>query len=158
MLAYGVVINRLAHPSLSQLLVSLRNFAALSLYSGLLAACAFALVCLARPDQRTRLGTRAYWLAIACVLTTLTFPFFAAFKELVLPMRGFLWDRTFAPIGRAIFGQSPWTITHVYFGTVAGTRVLDAAYRSLLPLMFGLPLVSSVMIAEARLRFRILFT
>jgi hypothetical protein len=158
LLAYGLVIDRLAHPSLAQLMVSLGNFGALSLYSGLLVACAFMLLCLVRPDQRASLGNRAYWLAIACVLTTLTFPFFAAFKELVLPMRGFLWDRTFAHVGRAIFGQSPWTITHVYFGTVAGTRILDAAYRSLLPLMFGLPLISGAMIIDARLRFRILFT
>jgi hypothetical protein len=73
-------------------------------------------------------------------------------------MRGFLWDRTFAHFGRSIFGQSPWTITHVYFGTVAGTRMLDWAYRSLLPLMFGLPLISAVLVTDPRLRFRILFT
>jgi hypothetical protein len=68
-----------------------------------------------------------------------------------------LWDRTFAHIGRALFGQSPWAITHVYFGTVAGTRLLDWAYRSLLLFMFGLPLLTAAFVTDARKRFRILF-
>ena len=157
-LIYGLVIDLIGRPLLGQLQVSLGNFAALSFYSGVLTACAFALLCMVRPEQRTQLETRAFWLFIACLLTTLTFPLFAAFKELVLPMRGFLWDRTFAHLGRALFGQSPWTITHFYFGSVTGTRMLDWAYRSLLPLMFGLPLVAAVLATDARLRFRILFT
>lgn len=158
MLVYGVIVDLLGAPPTDELLVSLGNFASLSCYSGALAACAFALLCIVRPQQRTHLQARIFWLVIACVITTLTFPFFAAFKELVLPTRGFLWDQTFAHIGRSIFGQSPWTITHVYFGTVAGTRVLDAAYRSLLPLMFGLPLVTAVLVTDPRRRFQILFT
>ena len=158
MVIYGLVVDRIGRPVLGQLEVSLGNFAALSFYSGTLASCAFALLCIVRPDQRTQLETRTFWLVIACLLTTLTFPFFAVFKELVLPMRGFVWDRTFAHLGRALFGQSPWTITHFYFGSVTGTRLLDWAYRSLLPLMFGLPLVAAVLLTDARLRFRILFT
>ena len=156
--AYGILMVRIGRPPIQQLLLSIGNFAALSLYSALLAGCAFALLCMVQPHHRTQLSTRAFWLFIACLLTTLTFPFFAVFKELVLPMRGFLWDRTFAHLGRAIFGQSPWTITHFYFGSVAGTRLLDGAYRSLLPLMFGLPLVAAVLLTDARLRFRILLT
>jgi hypothetical protein len=158
MLVYGLAIDLLGKPPIGQLLVSLGNFAALSFYAGILVACGFALLCVIQPHHRSQFQTRAFWLAVASVITTLTFPFFAVFKELVLPMRGFLWDRAFAHVGRAIFGQSPWTITHVYFGTVTGTRILDAAYRSLLPLMFGLPLVSAVFITDARRRFRILFT
>ena len=156
--AYAIVIDFLGHPLLRQLLLTLGNFAGLSFYAGTLAACAVALMAVIWPSLRTQLHTRAFWLVTACVLTTLTFPFYAAFKELVLPMRGFVWDRTLAHAGRAIFGQSPWTITHLYFGTVTGTRLLDLAYRSLLPLMFGLPLVTALLVTRPRLRFRILFT
>jgi hypothetical protein len=158
LLVYAMVVDRLGRPPVRQLLVSLGNFGALSFYSMLLAASAFALLCTAMPGQRTQLETRAFWLLVAGLLTTLTFPFFAVFKELVLPARGFLWDRTFAHIGRSLFGQSPWTITHLYFGTVTGTRLLDWAYRSLLPLMFGLPFATAVLVTQPRLRLRILFT
>jgi hypothetical protein len=157
-LVYGTVMEAISRAPLGELAMHLGNFTALSFYSGLLLACAYAVYCLVRPAARTDLVSRAFWLLIACVLTALIFPFFAMFKELVLPMRGFLWDRTFAHMGRTIFGHSPWTFTHHLFGSVLGTRVLDLAYRSLLPLMFGLPLVSAVLVTDARLRFRILFT
>ena len=157
-LIYGVVMEGVSRAPLGGLAVHVANFVGLSFYSGLLVACAYALLCLIHPAALTELSSRAFWLIVACLLTALTFPFFAMFKELVLPMRGFLWDRTFAHIGRAIFGHSPWTITHHLFGGVLGTRLLDMAYRSLLPLMFGLPLVSAVLVTNARLRFRILFT
>ncbi len=155
---YGIVTCGIGRLPFQELVVSLGNFAALSFYAGLLSTCLFALLCLVRPEYRTELPARAFWLVIACLLTTMTFPFFAAFKQLVLPMRGFLWDRTFAHLGRSLFGQSPWTITHIYFGTVKGTLFLDWAYRSLLPLMFGLPLVTAILVTDARKRFRILFT
>jgi PAP2 superfamily len=155
---YGAVMEAVSHAPFGELAVHIANFAALSFYSGLLVAAAFALFCLGRPTAQTELGSRAFWLVVACLLTTLIFPFFAMFKELVLPTRGFRWDHTFAHIGRAIFGRSPWTITHHLFGGLLGTRVLDLAYRSLLPLMFGLPLVSAVLVTDARMRFRILLT
>jgi hypothetical protein len=99
-----------------------------------------------------------FWLVVAGGLTSLMFPFFLTFKELVLPTRGFLWDRSFAHLGRLLFGTSPWTLTHHVFGNPTGARVLDLSYRFWLPFMFGLPAVSAVIFADARLRLRILTT
>ena len=50
MLIYGLVIDVIGRPPLSQLQVSLGNFAALSFYAGVLTACAFALLCMVRPS------------------------------------------------------------------------------------------------------------
>jgi len=76
----------------------------------------------------------------------------------VLPTRGFLWDSSFAPFGRLVFGRSPWLLAHDEFGSVAGARVLDLAYRFWLPFMFGLPLVSAIFLNDDRLRLRVIAT
>jgi hypothetical protein len=158
LLAYGTLMAAISGVQLSELAIHLGNFAALSFYSGMLVATAYAVACLLRPAVRQDLQARIFWLAVACLLTTLTFPFFAMFKELVLPMRGFLWDRTFAHLGRALFGVSPWTLTHDLFGSVLGTRLLDLAYRCSLPFIFGIPLVSAVVFRDPRLRLRLVST
>lgn len=156
LLAYGLAMKILSRAPWAELEIHLYSYAALSAYSGVLVLCGYSLLALARPHARQNLGARVFWLATACAITSLTFPFFAMFKELVLPERGFLWDRTFAHLGRMLFGVSPWTITHGLFGTVAGTRLLDGVYRSWIILMFALPSAAAVLISDSRLRFRII--
>jgi hypothetical protein len=156
LLTYGAVMKLLSGAPWAELGLHIANYAALSAYSALLILCGYTLLCLLRPDARQDLGAKLLWLATAWAITTLIFPFFAMFKELVLPQRGFLWDRTFAHLGRLLFGVSPWTITHEMFGTVGGTRLLDAVYRGWAVFMFGLPSVAATMVSDSRLRFRII--
>jgi hypothetical protein len=157
-LAYGLVMQFVGQPPKEGLAKLLADYAGLSFYSCLLVGCAYAAGCLVRPELRRDAGRRVFWLCAACGLTSFIFPFFLTFKELVLPTRGFLWDRSFAHIGRLLFGTSPWTLTHHVFGNPTGARVLDWSYRLWLPFMFGLPAVSAVLFADARLRLRILTT
>ena len=158
LLLYGAVMAAISHVELSRLALHVSNFAGLSFYSAILASCGYAALCLVNPAARRNVDRRFFWLAVTCVIMTLTFPFFAMFKELVLPDRGFLWDRSFAHFGRLLFGTSPWQVAHQAFGTVTGARVLDLAYRFWLPFMFGLPLVSAVFLNDDRLRLRIIAT
>lgn len=158
LLLYGALMAAISDVELSRLGVHIWNFAGLSFDSAILATCGYAALCLVNPAPRRNVDRRFFWLAVACVITTLTFPFFAMFKELVLPTRGFLWDRSFAHVGRLLFGSSPWLVAHHAFGSVAGARVLDLAYRFWLPFMFGLPLASAVFLNDDRLRLRIIAT
>jgi hypothetical protein len=153
---YGLVMEFIGQAPREGLAKLLSDYAGLSFYSCLLVGCGYAAGCLAWPSLRRDAGRRLFWLVVACGLTSLIFPFFLTFKELVLPARGFLWDRSFAHMGRILFGTSPWTLTHHVFGNPIGARILDWSYRSWLPLMFGLPAVSAVLFADARLRLRIL--
>src|SRR5689334_24380102 len=68
---YAVIIDLLGRPRPQQLLITIGNFAGLSLYAGILVASMFALLCLIRPDLRTDIQTRIFWLGIACALTAL---------------------------------------------------------------------------------------
>ena len=158
LLLYGCLMAAISHVELGRLALHVSNFAGLSFDSAILAACGYAALCLLNPSARRNVDRRFFWLGVACVITTLTFPFFAMFKELVLPTRGFLWDSSFAHVGRLLFGSSPWLVAHHAFGSVAGARVLDLAYRFWLPFMFGLPLVSAVFLNDDRLRLRIIAT
>lgn len=158
LLLYGAAVTAISGVPLNELASHIADFAALSFYSGILVACAFAVACLLRPAMRHDIGRRVFWLAVACLITGLTFPFFTTFKELVLPARGFLWDRAFAHLDRLIAGVPPWWLTHRFFGGVEGTRLFDLAYRFWLPFMFGMPMVSAVLFTDPRLRLRILGT
>ena len=158
LLLYGCLMAAISHVELGRLAVHVSNFAGLSFYSAILASCGYAALCLLNSAARRNADRRFFWLAVAGVITTLTFPFFAMFKELVLPTRGFLWDSSFAHFGRLLFGTSPWLLAHDEFGSVAGARVLDLAYRFWLPFMFGLPLISAVFLDDDRLRLRIIAT
>ena len=157
-IAYGLIMESLGQPPEEGLAKLLTDYAGLSFYSCLLVGCGYAAACLVCPAFRRDAGRRLFWLAVACGLTSLIFPFFLTFKELVLPTRGFVWDRSFAHWGRLLFGTSPWTLTHHVFGNPTGARVLDLSYRFWLPFMFGLPAVSAVLFADARLRLRIVTT
>lgn len=155
-IAYGLVMEFIGEPPKEGLAKLLTDYSGLSFYSCLLVGCGYAAACLVSPAFRQDAGRRLFWLAVACCLTSLIFPFFLTFKELVLPTRAFLWDRSFAHLGRLLFGTSPWTLTHSVFGNPTGARVLDLSYRFWLPFMFGLPAVSTVLFADTRLRFQIL--
>jgi hypothetical protein len=157
-LVYGLVMEFMGQPPKEGLAKLLTDYSGLSFYSCLLVGCGYAAACLLWPGFRRDVGRRLFWLVVAGGLTSLMFPFFLTFKELVLPTRGFLWDRSFAHLGRLLFGTSPWTLTHHVFGNPTGARVLDLSYRFWLPFMFGLPAVSAVIFADARLRLRILTT
>lgn len=155
---YGALMAAISGVPLGELGSHVADYSVLSFYSGILAGCAYAVACLVRPAVRTNMGPRVFWLAVACLITGLIFPFFTTFKELVLPARGFLWDSTFAELDRTIVGVAPWRVTHQWFGGVAGARMFDLAYRFWLPFMFGLPMASAILFTDPRLRLRILAT
>lgn len=106
---------------------------------------------------REETASRLFWLTVASVLTALTFPFFGAFKQMLLPVRGFAWDATLAHTGRALLGgTSPWQVTHALFGSVDGTILLDRLYSGWVPLIGALPLLIAVFMRDVRTKVRLI--
>lgn len=100
-----------------------------------------------------------FWLAIAAMLAGLTLPAFGIFKQLVLPARGFLWDRLIARAGQTLFlGNRAWHLTHAMFGTVRGTLFLDRLYDIWLFLMFAFPSVAAIVVRRPEMRFRLMLS
>lgn len=155
-LVYGAIMFPLSGVHLSSLLHVLGEYAVIAAYSVVLVGAGYAAVCIVSPIANRRMNERLFWLLVAGLLVWLTIPLFGLFKQLVLPDRGFVWDARLAHLGRALLGVSPWTLTHRWFGSVAGTRLLDTAYNSWMGLMYALPLVAAVTFSDRILRYRIL--
>ncbi|HEX8667318.1 MAG TPA: phosphatase PAP2 family protein [Allosphingosinicella sp.] len=101
--------------------------------------------------------SRFFWLAVGCTVTTLTFPFFGAFKQVLLPARGFPWDATLAHVGRLLLGgTTPWQVTHKVFGSVDGTLFLDRLYSGWVPLIGGLPMLVGMFMQDVQLKVRLI--
>ena len=141
---------------LAQLVKVVGTYLPLAAGAYAIVALSYVLSLLVSPGNRTDLDSRFVWLTVAALMVCLTYPFFGIFKQIILPTRGFVWDMAFADTGRALFGVSPWRITHGWFGTLDRTRFLDTMYSLWLPIMFFVPLVAAVVCTNAILRFRIL--
>ncbi|WP_344708195.1 phosphatase PAP2 family protein [Sphingomonas humi] len=121
------------------------------------AAAAMALAARFHPPLRHNWKTKAVWLLTATLVVGQTFASYAMFKQVLLPQRGFLWDQTFAHIGRTLFGgTSPWVITHAVFGSVGGSRFLNALYSAWLAIIFIYPLFAGACVNDRRLRFQMI--
>lgn len=90
----------------------------------------------------------ALWALLGACCLALLLPGFSAFKQLVLPGRGFVLDPFLGAMGRTVTGgTSPWVLTHKLFGGVWPTLILDRLYSfwSLLFMVFPIlvPFVAS---------------
>ncbi len=104
------------------------------------------------PEQRR-------WMLAAIITTGITLSHFQVFKQLVLPNRGFPLDPLIATIEQQLlFGRDAWEWSHMVFGGLAPTLVLDTAYALWLPIMFLFPAAIVVMVADARMRGRLIGT
>lgn len=156
-LAYGCILFPVSGAAPADLAVVLRIFAAAAFETAALVLVAYACLCVARPAFRAGSETRLFWLFVAALITALTFPSFGLFKQLILPTRGFIWDATFAHIGRALTGgTSPWVFAHAVFGSHAGLHFLNFLYTFWLVLIFAFPMVVATFVTERRLRLRLL--
>ncbi|MEO5641372.1 MAG: phosphatase PAP2 family protein [Sphingomicrobium sp.] len=155
---YGLIMQAISGVSTHALLGLALVYEPMAAFSILLIGGVSALIWLVSPASRRNVETRLFWLIVAGAMAWLLFPFFAMFKQIVLPTRGFPWDRTFAHVGRWLFGVSPWTLVHGVFGTMAGARLLDFLYSIWLPLIFVFPQVVAVAFAHSILRFRLILT
>lgn len=156
MLFYGAAMLLVSRTNLLDLVSVTSGYLALASYTVLLVLATWVAIGLVTPVALERAGERLFWLAVAGLLVGITLPFFGMFKQMVLPSRGFLWDRSLAHVSKSLFGVSFWTITHRWFGSLAATRVLDQAYSLWLALMFVLPPVVAVVFGDPVRRFRIL--
>lgn len=155
-LAYGLVMLLASGVPVTAVARAVRTCLLLATGAAMIPGAAYSLLLRIAPSAREEVVTRLFWLAIATILVGLTFPFYGMFKEVVLPTRGFVWDRALAHAGRLLLGVSPWTVTHRFFGSLRGTRFLDNVYLVWLPIMFTLPLFAAVLNGDPLLRFRIL--
>lgn len=154
LLAYGLVMQSISGASTRSVIEILILFEPIAAATMLALAAVIAVSGLTGSGERGEIETRLFWLIVAGGMTWLMFPFFGMFKQIILPDRGFVWDRTFAHVGRAMFGVSPWTLTHEIFGNVAGARFLDFLYSVWMPLIFAFPQVVAAFVTDSVLRFR----
>lgn len=79
----------------------------------------------------------AFWppLLFAALLAS-----FNAFKQMVLPVAGYSFDRRLAQLDRLIFlGHEPWRVTHSIFYSPTLTLVIDRAYHGwFVPMSLGI--------------------
>jgi len=156
--SYGLMMQAISGVSTHALLGIMLVYEPMAAFSILLIGGVSGLIWLVSPDRRRSVETQLFWLIVAGALAWLLFPFFAMFKQIVLPTRGFPWDRTFAHVGRWLFGVSPWTLVHGVFGSMAGARLLDFLYSIWLLLIFLFPQVVAVAFSDSVLRFRLILT
>lgn len=156
LLAYGFVMQRTSGVPVGTLIGVIMMFepiaSAVILFVALVAVGSW----IASPETRDRIETRLFWLLVSGSMAWLTLPLFGMFKQVVLPMRGFVWDRSLAHIGRMIIGVSPWRVTHALFGSLPATRFLDSVYSLWMILIFAFPMVVAVGFGNSRIRFRLL--
>lgn len=157
-LVYGFVMQRLSGVPVGALVGVVLMFEPLATATILFVALVALALWIVRPETRDRIESRLFWLLVAGSMAWLTFPLFGMFKQVVLPLRGFLWDRSLAHIGRMLLGISPWQITHQLFGSLPATRFLDSIYSLWLILIFVFPMVVAVAVGEPRVRFRLIFS
>ena len=128
----------------------------ISLWAGVVIAIIAQIVAMATPGA-WRLDVRAPWLVIAILATGITMPLFELFKQRILPLRGFPFDRPIAAFERTLlFGHDAWSVTHALFGTVGATLFFDRLYAVWLPMMFLFPIIIVVAARSERLRARLL--
>ena len=156
--AYGFVMQRLSGVSVGSLIGVVMMFEPIAAAVILFVALVATTVWIARPDVRDNVESRLFWLLVAGSMAWLTFPLFGMFKQVVLPLRGFLWDSSLAHIGRLLLGVSPWQVTHSVFGSLGATRFLDSVYSLWLILIFAFPMVAAVAFGDPRVRFRLIFS
>lgn len=156
--AYGFVMKLLSGVSVGSLVGVVLMFEPIAALAILFVALISTAVWIIRPNSRDSIETRLFWLLVAGAMAWLTFPLFGMFKQVVLPLRGFLWDRSLAHIGRTLFGVSPWQVTHCAFGSLPATRFLDSIYSLWLILIFAFPMVVAVVFGDPRARFRLIFS
>lgn len=104
------------------------------------------LVCRSAPALTGRASfwsaSDALWTLFGVACLAILLPGFGAFKQLLLPERGFVFDPFLAAMGRTAFGgQSPWVITHELFGGLWPTLVLDRIYTFWSLLFMAFPMV-----------------
>ena len=102
-------------------------------------------------------GNDARWMLLGILCIGLLFPSFGVFKQLLLPGRGFPYDPALATAERLLLGGlAPWQVTHVLFGNIWATLLLDRIY-SFWSLIFCLfPLLIPIAARDSRLRGRML--
>lgn len=106
------------------------------------------------PDESQR-----RWLMGAIIATAVTLSHFQVFKQLVLPGRGFPLDPLIADLEhRLLFGHDAWEVTHLLFGALLPTLVLDTAYAVWLPIMFLFPAAVVIVIRDKHVRARLVGT
>ena len=157
-LAYGFVMQRLSGVPVDTLIGVVLMFEPIASAVILFVALVATTVWIIRPSTRRGFETHLFWLLVAGSMAWLTFPLFGMFKQIVLPLRGFLWDRSLAHIGRMLLGVSPWQVTHSVFGSLPATRFLDSVYSLWLILIFAFPMVVAVVFGDPRVRFRLIFS
>jgi PAP2 superfamily len=134
----------------------LASYAMLSLWAALI-VCGLAQAAAVMTPGRWRPDFRAGWLMVAMLLSGITIPLFQLFKQRILPSRGFPFDPGLAWFeNKLLLGHDAWEVTHALFGTVAMTKLFDAAYAIWLPLMFLFPAVIVMAIHDVRLRARLM--
>ena len=155
-LAYCFVIVALSDFPARMFAESAGSYFSIAAVAALFVASAYALVCLFDEGARENAASRIIFLGAAAIVVAITFSSFIIFKQVLLPERGFVWDRTFMEIGRALFfGESAWVVTHRLLGLTA-TRFLDSLYSLWVVLAFGCPLVAMAAFRDSRKRLRIL--
>jgi hypothetical protein len=157
-MAYGLVMKLLSGVSVGSLIGVVLMFEPIAAAAILFVALISVAVWIIRASSRDSIETRLFWLLVAGSMAWLTFPLFGMFKQVVLPLRGFLWDRSLAHIGRMLLGVSPWQVTHSVFGSLPATRFLDSIYSLWLILIFAFPMVVAVVFGDPRVRFRLIFS
>lgn len=106
------------------------------------------------PDE-----TQRRWLIGAIIATAVTLSHFQVFKQLVLPSRGFPLDSLIAEMeNRLLFGHDAWEVTHMLFGALLPTLILDTAYAVWLPIMFLFPAAVVIVIRNKNVRARLVGT
>lgn len=159
LLLYGIVLLLLTGSGSSALRTYMVTLATLS---GTLAA----ILCAAsrswgmlRGESFNARNSRDAWLIVAVAVTALALPLFGVFKQLVLPMRGFIWDADLARWDQALLGGvAPWTLTHMVFGSLRATLFLDNIYSLWMLMMFSFPVVMVMAAPNQQVRVRLLAT
>lgn len=125
-------------------------------FGGLIYACAQGVPALLG-RRRFLCPDRAPWMLLGAVCIVAVMPSFGLFKQVILPMRGFTLDPFLAAMGRTAFGGlSPWELTHVVFGSVWATIVIDQLYTAWSLLFFVFPLLFPFLTRDAALRAQVL--
>lgn len=85
---------------------------------------------------------RMFCLVWPVALFLLLMPTFNAFKQRILPLAGFHYDKQLAELDRLLLGTDPGLSLHRLIGSPATTRLFDAVYHSwFVPTTLGLCLV-----------------
>ena len=130
----------------------------LAIFAGALVLGAQRLACITGRTDGPDEGQRR-WLIGAIIATAVTLSHFQVFKQLVLPGRGVPLDALIADLEhRLLFGHDAWEVTHMLFGALLPTLILDTAYAVWLPIMFLFPAAVVIAIRDQNVRGRLVGT